>query len=93
MSRPCPVCAHLTLGDPHPGSYEICSVCFWEDDPVQAADPDMGGGANGVPLVEARENYRRLGVSEERFAKHVRPARPEEIPNGTESTVAMLHAA
>ncbi|UOX88817.1 hypothetical protein MUY14_45345 [Amycolatopsis sp. FBCC-B4732] len=31
---PCPCCGHLAFGEP-PGSYGICGVCFWEDDPVQ----------------------------------------------------------
>ncbi|MFF1900798.1 CPCC family cysteine-rich protein [Streptomyces sp. NPDC058206] len=38
LTFPCVCCGHLTLGEP-PGSYEICSVCFWEDDRVQLRWP------------------------------------------------------
>jgi hypothetical protein len=34
-----------------PGSYEICSVCFWEDDGVQFRWPTIAGGAKGLPGV------------------------------------------
>ena len=32
------------------GSYIICDNCGWEDDPVQAAQPDFPGGANTLSL-------------------------------------------
>jgi hypothetical protein len=50
---PCPACGFLTMSEP-PGSYEICSVCGWEDDHVQLANPRMSGGANGESLVAAQ---------------------------------------
>jgi hypothetical protein len=40
------------------GAYEICSVCGWEDDPTQAADPDFRGGANRESLNAARQIWR-----------------------------------
>jgi hypothetical protein len=39
------------------GAYEICQVCGWEDDPVQAADPDSRGGANKASLNGARRAW------------------------------------
>lgn len=51
----CPVCRHHTLSER--GAYEICSVCGWEDDPAQAADPDFAGGANRQSLNAARKNW------------------------------------
>jgi hypothetical protein len=39
------------------GAYEVCEVCGWEDDPVQAADPDYAGGANKESLNEARKRW------------------------------------
>jgi hypothetical protein len=76
--RPCPCCGHLTL-EFDPGDYEICPVCYWEDDPVQSNDPDFKPGANKVSLNEARANYRAVGVSELEYKDNVRPPRPEEI--------------
>lgn len=49
----CPACGFLAFDEP-PGSYEICDVCGWEDDPVQLASPTFGGGANKASLVEAQ---------------------------------------
>lgn len=54
---PCPACGSLVLADA-PGSYEICSVCGWEDDAVQLANPTSGGGANSASLVEAQAPVR-----------------------------------
>ena len=74
---PCPCCGHRTLSEP-PGSYEICPVCFWEDDIVQLRWPNMSSGANHVSLIQAQTNYRESCVSEQRLACHVRPAQPNE---------------
>jgi hypothetical protein len=62
-----------------PGSYGICKVCFWEDDPVQLLDPWFRGGANTVSLAEAQLNFQKHGASEIRFKKHVRPALPSDV--------------
>ncbi len=74
---PCPCCGHLVYRD-QPGSYDICPVCFWEDDLVQLRWPDYGGGANRPSLIEAQENYRLVGASEPRLLDHVRAANPSE---------------
>ena len=61
---PCPCCSKESLEEPPPGTYLICSVCAWEDDPVQFDDPSYAGGANRVSLERARENFQRFGVSD-----------------------------
>ena len=76
----CPCCGFLTLDQPPSGTYDICQVCFWEDDDVQFRDPDYEGGANEVSLNQARENFRLHRVSEPRHGTHVRPPLPEEQP-------------
>jgi len=60
-SYPCPCCGHRVL-DAMPGSYEICPVCFWEDDGVQFRWPTMAGGANKVSLIKAQGNYQHFGA-------------------------------
>jgi len=77
---PCPCCGFLTLGPPSPGSYEICPVCWWEDDLVQYKDPSREGGANRVSLNQARRNFREFGASEREFIDQARPPRDEEKP-------------
>ena len=37
-----------------PGSYDICTLCGWEDDHVQLAHPTMRGGANVESLIESQ---------------------------------------
>jgi hypothetical protein len=58
--KACPCCEARTLKVR--GAYEICSRCGWEDDPVQAADPDFRGGANRESLNEARAAWRAKGA-------------------------------
>ena len=58
----CPCCGFVTLDERPPGTYEICRVCGWEDDPVQFADPDYRGGANTDSLREHRAGF-ELGLA------------------------------
>ncbi|MFV1884526.1 MAG: CPCC family cysteine-rich protein [Balneola sp.] len=32
----CPCCVYDTLIEEPPGTYNICKICFWEDDPSLA---------------------------------------------------------
>jgi hypothetical protein len=75
---PCPCCGFLTLNRKPGGTFDLCPVCFWEDDPVQF--DDHKGGANKVILRTARENFRVFGASEHRFLDKVRPPERDEIP-------------
>lgn len=76
-SYPCPCCGHLTFAEP-PGSYEICPVCFWEDDQVQLRWPDYSGGANKPSLIRAQRTFAESGVCELRLLQYVRPATKDE---------------
>jgi hypothetical protein len=80
VPNPCPCCGYLTLRER--GGYAICPVCFWEDDGQDDPHADeVWGGPNGrLSLTAARENYRRIGASEERSLQHVRTPNPSEIP-------------
>lgn len=52
---PCPCRENLTIGVR--GDYEICSVCGWEDDPLQSGDPAFAGEAKQSGLNEARKHW------------------------------------
>jgi hypothetical protein len=70
---PCPCCGYLVFAEP-PGSYEVCSICFWEDDALQLEyATTLAGGANGVTLEEAQRTFAAHNVSERHLAAHVRP--------------------
>lgn len=71
LQYPCPACGYLVFEE-SPGSYDICPICFWEDDDVQLAFPDMAGGANHVSLIEAQQNFSATGVIEARLKSDVR---------------------
>lgn len=73
--RECKCCGCLTIEE----RYDICPVCRWENDPYQEEHPDFGGGANSVSLIQAKENYLRFGVCDERLSEFAREPRPEEI--------------
>jgi hypothetical protein len=49
---PCLCCGALTIRRRY--AFEICRVCGWEDDPSQARDENLAGGANRLSLAEAR---------------------------------------
>jgi hypothetical protein len=55
-------------------------VCFWEDDPVQFADPTIKAGANSVSLAVARVNSLELGAASPEWRNLVRAPKPEEMP-------------
>lgn len=52
----CPCCKKYEFVN-GPGSYEICPVCSWEDDKVQADNPDYKGGANKLSLNECIKKF------------------------------------
>ena len=59
MKYTCPCCGYKTLDEKPPGTYAICSICYWEDDGVQYDDvdyeeerkkkfPPAGGSSSGT---------------------------------------------
>ncbi|MFE5734367.1 CPCC family cysteine-rich protein [Streptomyces sp. NPDC056528] len=89
----CPCCGYLTLGER--GAFEICDVCFWEDDGQDEHDADViRGGPNGaLSLTQARVNYRAIGACDRRSRKSVRAPRPEEHPvSGRRYSLGILRA-
>ena len=77
----CPCCRFLTLGER--GGFEICPVCFWEDDGQDDKDASVvRGGPNGaLSLEQARCNFAAFGACDERSKGSVRAPRKREVPN------------
>ena len=80
----CACCGYKTIEEK--GNYEICPICFWEDDPVQEADPWFEGGANAPSLFGAQYNFKSFGAMEERHIPNIRAVRSadEKDPNWRE---------
>ncbi|MCW2258253.1 hypothetical protein M2263_004344 [Providencia alcalifaciens] len=81
INYPCICCGYLSRTELSQGDYDICPICFWEDDPLQnEEDLDYSGGANAVPLKQARINFKKFKAIEKRFIKNVREPLSHEIP-------------
>ncbi|MDH5667027.1 MAG: CPCC family cysteine-rich protein [Nitrospira sp.] len=78
MNYPCSCCGYLTFADAV-GSDDICPICFWEDDVVQLAFPDMAGGANKCSLIEGQRGFAEFGACERKAVSHVRPVSPSDV--------------
>jgi hypothetical protein len=65
----CPCCGYRTLSER--GGYEICSVCFWEDDGQDDHDAEeVRGGPNGrlsLAVARDRAGYIAVGWHEDRI--------------------------
>ena len=65
----CPCCSYKTLS--HRGHYEICAVCFWEDD--GGNDTARYSSPNHMPLDEARRNFVLFGACSPQHTSCVDP--------------------
>jgi hypothetical protein len=74
----CPCCGHKTFTKEPNGTYDICQVCYWEDDPIQLNEPSYEGGANRVSLKQAQRNFIELGACEVGMKPNVRQPNLEE---------------
>jgi hypothetical protein len=87
----CPCCGNFTLHKR--GDFEICQVCFWEDDNASEVfnqpAPDRPQGPNYLQLPIARESYMRFGYAEERNKNHVRHPLQEELPENSSNSQDM----
>ncbi|WP_239990193.1 CPCC family cysteine-rich protein [Corticimicrobacter populi] len=74
----CPCCGYLMFSEP-PGSYDICPICFWEDDGFQLYYPEQSGGANPSSLLTAQVNFIQFGACDRAMASKTRTITPDDI--------------
>lgn len=75
----CYCCGYLVYDKPNGETFEICPICWWQDDAYQHSRPDSAGGANKVSLNEAKNNFKLYGACEPRFTG--RKPYIDEIPD------------
>lgn len=75
----CLCCGYQTLETR--GEFDICPVCFWEDEPTESELLDMPSEANnGLTLRQGQENYRSFGACKKEMLPYVRkPLTNEKI--------------
>jgi Cysteine-rich CPCC len=75
----CPCCRYKTLRGR--GQFELCPVCFWEDDDQDEPDADLvrGGPNAALSLRQAQINFANFGACEQSFANKVRGPLTEEL--------------
>ena len=74
----CPCCGYKTFDSKPDGSYNICPICFWEDDAIQLNDPDYEGGANPMSLRQAQLNFLDFGACDKEMLSNVRQPNKDE---------------
>jgi hypothetical protein len=55
LKNSCPVCGYLTLDQRD--AFEICVICFWEDDGIDDLEENMDSGPNHMTLKEGRNMF------------------------------------
>lgn len=64
----CPCCQYQTLEER--GQYNICPVCFWEDD--GSNDAEKYSGPNHMMLQEGKNNFGKFGAVKESLVKSIK---------------------
>lgn len=64
---PCSCCNYKTISEK--GNYQICPICFWEDD--GGNDKFKYSSVNHMTLEEAKVNFQEKGAISEKFLKFV----------------------
>lgn len=72
MNYKCPCCGNYTLDEEPGNTYNICPVCYWEDDTSRLNELTFSRGANPVSLEQARKNYLEYGACEPNMLPYVR---------------------
>ena len=76
MKKTCLCCGYMTLESE---IYDICSICFWQDDPACWDNGDFVGGANGLSLRQAQENFKNFGACEKVVMDLVRQPKDKDV--------------
>lgn len=79
MKYACNCCGYLTLDEMPPGTFDICPVCFWEDEFEEDENTSVLG-PNPVNLAQARRNFEAFGASAQRRLPLVRKPLEDEFP-------------
>jgi hypothetical protein len=72
MKYPCPCCGFLVFDGPSGTTFDICPICFWQDDESSVRYATIADGPNKVSLIDGQRNFAAFGACESRLRKFVR---------------------
>ena len=75
----CPCCLYQTLT--RHAEYEICPLCFWEDD--GASEPDDYSSPNHMTVAQGQLNFARYGACDQTMLKNIDPEGPLKYQRAT----------
>lgn len=64
----CPCCNYKTLSVR--GQYDICRVCFWEDDSIKK-ELSRYSSVNRMTLKKGKDNFNKIGAISEKYIKFI----------------------
>jgi len=74
---PCPICGYYTVDAPR--DWDICPICFWEDDVRPTEGGRTTSPANrGMSMATAQANFVLFGAVERHFLLNSRRPSPGE---------------
>lgn len=65
----CPCCDYFTFTEKF--SYDICPICFWEEDGLDIDNIEQHSGPNHLSIKEARLNFKKYGACDKSMIKNV----------------------
>lgn len=76
---PCPCCGYRTIDEP--AIYDICHVCWWEDNGQDNENADMSlrGPNYGISLTKARYNFIKFGLYDPKRTDLMKLRKPKEM--------------
>lgn len=82
----CDCCDYFTIDNG--ADYEICPICFWEQDAFGVSEPEADSGANhGLTLREGRSNFLKHGACAPEFVEKVIPVDERAVYRYTLRTI------
>lgn len=83
----CPCCGNKTFFEKPNHTFNICPVCFWEDDEFSIENPDITYDCNKVSLNQARINYKEYKACRIDLIEFVREPYYIELPQEEEKSI------
>jgi len=67
----CLCCNYLSLLTKD--DFEICEICYWEDDPLTKEVNKISSINHGLTLEDAKKNFVKFGAVEQKYIDQVKP--------------------